>query len=169
MSDASAPPTLPGPALLYEEMEGGTRPEARITTWEKSQELRSTRFTLWDHSFELPGTHLDATVETRDSVTAGRTRHRLNLSQQASHQEKLEVYEYPGGYSHRFDGIDRQQDIDPGISEPESLRCHAGVSIRPLLRNVPGARWIDFTDSTQQVDAGRQRCVILADQFILET
>src|SRR5271165_6671793 len=37
--------------LLYDEVRGGTRSENRIHCWQKSQEIRSGKVTLWDHSF----------------------------------------------------------------------------------------------------------------------
>ena len=46
--------------VLYEELSGAERNDMRITAWEKSQELRSGEYTLWDHCFELPGKHLEA-------------------------------------------------------------------------------------------------------------
>ena len=39
---------------------GGTREEDRVNAWEKAQELRSSKVTLWDHCFELPHKHLEA-------------------------------------------------------------------------------------------------------------
>ena len=46
---------LPDPkTLIYDEVEGGNRDEGRITGWEKVQEVRSGKVTLWDHCFELP-------------------------------------------------------------------------------------------------------------------
>ena len=47
-------------SLIYDEVEGGDRDEGRITGWEKVQEVRSGKVTLWDHCFELPGKHLEA-------------------------------------------------------------------------------------------------------------
>lgn len=47
----------------------------------------SGNITLWDHSFELPGKNLEA----KATVTDG--------------DKKLEVYDYPGEYAQRFDGV----------------------------------------------------------------
>lgn len=84
----------------------------RITVWKKSQELRSGKFTLWDHCFELPHKHLEADAILTDSVQVGSVTHKLKLGK----AEKLEIYDYPGGYAQRFDGInpgggDRSDDL----------------------------------------------------------
>ena len=52
---------VPGPTpITFETVAGGTRREARITAWKKRQEVRSGKYTLWDHCFELPGKNLEA-------------------------------------------------------------------------------------------------------------
>src|SRR5215210_7225256 len=53
-------PELPEPLPFDEAFSGGNRDEERIGAWEKAQELRSGKVTLWDHCFELPGKHLEA-------------------------------------------------------------------------------------------------------------
>lgn len=52
--------------------------------------------TLWDHTFEMPGKNLEA----KDPVKDG--------------DAKFELYDYPGEYAHRFDGI------NPGGGEQAS-------------------------------------------------
>src|SRR5260370_24780322 len=55
-------PNLPSSSeIIYEGLSGGLRDEDRILSWEKTQELRSSKFTLWGHCFELPQKHRDAT------------------------------------------------------------------------------------------------------------
>jgi type VI secretion system secreted protein VgrG len=88
--------------IIYEEIRGGNRPEERIFQWEKSQQLRSGKTTLWDHSFELPGKHLDATKTIVETVQAGTVSHKFKIA----NNDKLEIYDYPGGYANRFDGVD---------------------------------------------------------------
>lgn len=75
----------------------------QVTTWRKVQELRSGKWELWDHCFELPHAHLDARKPIQDELQVGQTTHRLS----AGLNGKLEVYDYPGGYAQRFDGVDR--------------------------------------------------------------
>ena len=84
-----------------------------MTSWEKIQELRASECTLWDHSFELPGNHLEATRKTIDSVPVGKVTHKLRLSA----NEPLEIYDYPGAFAQRFDGIE-----PGGVPRPQELR-----------------------------------------------
>jgi type VI secretion system secreted protein VgrG len=98
----SHPDTEPS-EVIYEEITGGNRPEERILSWEKVQELRSGKSTLWDYSFELPGKHLEAEKKIVETVEAGTVSHKFKVGG----NDKLEIYDYPGGYANRFDGINR--------------------------------------------------------------
>lgn len=96
-------PVAPGQSnVIYEETTGSEREDMRITGWEKFQELRAGEYALWDHSFELPSNHLEAKRKHVDSVTAGKVVHKLGVGG----NDQLEIYDYPGGYAQRFDGID---------------------------------------------------------------
>jgi type VI secretion system secreted protein VgrG len=98
-----AHPEVPEQAkVIFEELTGGNRPEYRITGWEKVQEVRPGKVTLWDHSFELPDKNLAAEKLPPESVTIGQVTHPLRLPG----GEHREIYDYPGGYVSRFDGID---------------------------------------------------------------
>nr|MBA4156213.1 type VI secretion system tip protein VgrG [Gemmatimonadota bacterium] len=88
--------------LIYEAIVGGTRREMRILEWEKVQELSSGKYLLWDHTFELPHKHLDAEQAIQESVSLGAVNHKLKVADNA----KLEIYDYPGEYAQRFDGVD---------------------------------------------------------------
>jgi type VI secretion system secreted protein VgrG len=99
--------------VIYEEVSGGVRKEMRITAWEKIQELRSGEYTLWDHSFELPNKNLEVKKRTMDSVVVGEVTHKLSVGG----NDQLEIYDYPGGYAQRFDGIDRN-----GAAQPQDLQ-----------------------------------------------
>ena len=96
--------------IIYEELTGGTREEERITRWEKVQELRSGKYTLWDHCFELPYKHLEAEKTVLESLSVGKVAHKLKVGG----NDKLEIYDFPGAYAQRFDGI------DPGGGERQS-------------------------------------------------
>jgi type VI secretion system secreted protein VgrG len=97
-------PAVPGySTIVFEELEGGNREDQRIFAWEKVQELRSGKVTLWDHCFELPHRHLEADRTILDSVLVGDVTHKLKVGG----SDKLELYEYPGEYAKRFDGIDK--------------------------------------------------------------
>jgi type VI secretion system secreted protein VgrG len=97
-------PDVPDQAtFLYDEIEGGTRPDFRVYRWEKTQELRSGKVTLWDHHFELPHKHLEAGRPLVSKVAVGKVTHPLDVAG----NQQLEIFEFPAGYARRFDGIDR--------------------------------------------------------------
>src|SRR5262249_36047853 len=95
-------PALPGGALPYDNMEGGGRGEDRIHDWSKAQELRAGKYTLWDYTFEKPESRLEATQKILASVKVGQETHQLNGVNGA-----LEIFDFPGEYAQRFDGIDK--------------------------------------------------------------
>jgi type VI secretion system secreted protein VgrG len=97
-------PELPEQSkIAYEESAGSTRARCRITDWEKVQELRPGKYTVWDHCFELPGKKLEAQKAISDSVAVGTVTHHLRVGG----NDQLEIYDYPGGYAHHYHGIDR--------------------------------------------------------------
>jgi type VI secretion system secreted protein VgrG len=111
---ANQHPSVPGQSnVVYEEISGGVRKDMRITSWEKTQELRSGEYTLWDHCFEFPGKNLQAKGKTIDSVTVGEVTHKLSVGG----NDHLKIYDYPGGYAQRFGGIDRN-----GGARPQDLK-----------------------------------------------
>ena len=75
----------------------------RITAWEKRQELRSGRYTLWDHCFEFPHKHSDRGQAIPNPVPVGNIIHRIN----PGNSRKLEVYDFPGRFAQSFDGEDK--------------------------------------------------------------
>jgi type VI secretion system secreted protein VgrG len=98
--------------LIYETITGGNREEHRVQYWEKAQELRSGKYTLWDHCFELPHKHLEADKTAPDAVSVGSVPHKLKVA----NNDKLEIYDFPGEYAQRFDGVapgggDRPADV----------------------------------------------------------
>lgn len=97
-------PNVPDPSsLIFDDLAGGKRAEDRVYFWEKIQELRSGKYTLWDHCFELPHKHLEAEKTIQDSVAVGKVTHKLRVG----NNDNLELYEFPGEYAQRFDGVDR--------------------------------------------------------------
>ena len=141
-------PDLPGDStLIYELPSGGNWVTDRVMTWEKLQDLRSGKYTLWDHCFELPHKHLEVTKTIQGSATVGTVTHQLQVGGNGN----LEIYDYPGEYAQRFDGVnkgggDQPQDIQniftdnqrtDGIRMQEealpSLVIHAGSSYRHLV------------------------------------
>lgn len=90
------------PQAVFEPLADGTVDEERITEWARAQELRPMKVTLWDHCFEKPHEHLEAEQQIADSVQVGTRTHKLKLGS----PEKLELYDWPGEYAQRFDGVD---------------------------------------------------------------
>ena len=88
-------------SITYESMVSGNRPDDRIFVWEKTQEIRSGKYTLWDHNFELPHKHLEGDEPIQQTLTVGTVTHNFS----AANSSQLEIYDYPGGYAQRFDGI----------------------------------------------------------------
>lgn len=95
--------TLKPAALIFESVLGGSREEERILSWEKSMELKSRTIRLWDHCFELPDKNLEAWQDIKPSVVAGKSQHRPNTAANLN----LRLFDYPGGYAKRFDGINK--------------------------------------------------------------
>ena len=89
-----------------------------VFAWQKTQELRPGKVTLFDSHFELPHQHLDATRTIQQSVAAGRVTHMLALPATSN----LEVYDYPGGYAQRFDGIEDLPKIFSEATRAASVR-----------------------------------------------
>ena len=89
--------------VTYDEVAGGHRGDLRIYSWEKTQEVCSGEYTLWDHCFEQPSKNLEAKDKTIGSVTVGKVTHNLKVGG----NDQLEIYDFPGGYAQRFDGITR--------------------------------------------------------------
>lgn len=120
--------------IIYEEIFGGHRDEGRIFSWEKTQELRTGKYTLWDHCFELPYKDLQSQISILDSVAVGAVQHKLKLNP----NERLEIYDYPGAYAQRFDGVekgggDQASDLSKIFEDNERT-----TKIRMEQETVPG-------------------------------
>ncbi len=90
------------PKALYEESDRGGKVIERVYAWEKTQEIRSVKYTLRDHCFERPDNTFQSVKPTVETVKAGTADHKLKLAA----NENLEQYDFPGGYAARFDGVD---------------------------------------------------------------
>jgi len=87
-ADAHAP--LPVAAkLIYDLTAGGIREEERITTWEKSQEVRTGVIVRRDYHFTAPTQMLDGKKAINKAVKAGTIEHKLT----AGGGDKLEQYD----------------------------------------------------------------------------
>ena len=85
----------------YDVVVGGSYQADHVYSWEKTQALRASKYTLRDHNFEQPTQNLEAKENILDSVQVGTVQHKLKDQANSS----LEVYDYPGGYADRFDGV----------------------------------------------------------------
>ncbi|MDQ6787627.1 MAG: type VI secretion system tip protein VgrG [Acidobacteriota bacterium] len=63
-----------------------------IVKWQTDYQLQTGKVTLWDYHFQLPTRLLDVTQPSLFNV---------------GDNQKLEIYNYPGGYARKYDGIDR--------------------------------------------------------------
>ncbi len=62
-----------------------------INRWQTDYSLQTGKVTTWDFNFQMPNRKLDGTQPSVFSV---------------GESNKLEIYDYPGGYARRYDGID---------------------------------------------------------------
>ena len=76
--------------------------EEIITQWTKVQEQVSGKFLLWDHTFEFPHRKNEAAKLLTDTTTVGKVTHKLAVGDHSN----LEVYDWPGAYAQRFDGVE---------------------------------------------------------------
>jgi type VI secretion system secreted protein VgrG len=115
---ANTPPShddLPGgkTSVLFDPVHGGHRDEERIDHWHKAQTWTSGGYLVYDHHFQLPGRNLWAFQPVMQSpVSVGNVNHQLNL-----HNMGENIYEFPGRYAYRFDGINKT-----GGEQPEELQ-----------------------------------------------
>jgi type VI secretion system secreted protein VgrG len=122
--------------IIYENILGGTRKEDRIYDWAKVQELRSGKYLLWDHCFELPHKHLEANKDTQIEVAVGTVTHKLKVGG----NDKLELYDYPGEYAQRFDGVDAGGGDQPADVQKIFKDNQRTVEIRMQQETLPGLR-----------------------------
>lgn len=101
ISDSATYPKLPvGDKVTFDPAQG-VKQSVRIREWSKTQEVCAGAYTLWDHHFELPNTHLEKRANVVERVMVGKVEHRLH----GLANRDLEMFEFPGGYAQRFDGV----------------------------------------------------------------
>ena len=71
---------------------GETEFISAVSGWFIEHHLHTGKFTLWDSHFQLPKKTLEATQPSRFSVGGN---------------DDLEIYDFPGGYARKQDGIDK--------------------------------------------------------------
>src|SRR5205814_4310635 len=101
-------PAVPGAKRILDREHRGAFKES-VKTWEKIQEIRPGKVTLRDHCFEMPNSNCEAQKTIRAEVPCGKLTHNLHTA-----NDNLAVYEYPGGYAKRFDGVDSGGGASPG-------------------------------------------------------
>src|SRR5262249_17918729 len=115
----------------------------------KIQEITSGKVLLWDHCFELPHRHLEADKAIQESVPVGAANHKLKVADNA----RLELYDYPGEYAQRFDGVapgggDRAADVQKIFQD--NVRT---VGIRMQQEAVTGIR-VQGASNCRQMTSG---------------
>ena len=111
-------PAIEGAAkLIYDRGKSTSKDGNRILDWEKTQEIRPTKYRLRDHSFELTGKELEAEKAAQTTANSGTVSHQLQVNGQ-----NLEVYEFPGAYAQRFDGVEAGSSaLQKNFSEQDRL------------------------------------------------
>jgi type VI secretion system secreted protein VgrG len=143
---------VPGPTTIhFDETSGGDRPDLRIISWTKIQEMRSGKCTLFDHSFELPHKHLEADKTTQDQVQVGTVPHTLKVGG----NDKLEIYDFPGEYAQRFDGIDKGGGEQPAELQKIFTDNKRTVGIRMEQEAMPAIE-ISGSGTAPQMLAGHK-------------
>src|SRR5271157_5573389 len=127
--------------IAFDEIFGGGRPDLRVFSWSKVQEMRAGKYTLFDHCFEQPQSHLEASKTIQDSVQVGTVTHKLKVGG----NDKLEIYDYPGEYAQRFDGIDKSGGEQPAELQKIFQDNKRTVDIRMQQEAVPS---IEITGSS---------------------
>ena len=128
----------------YDVVEGGGPKGDHIFEWRKTQELRASKYSLWDHSFQQPTKNLEAKENILESVRAGSVSHQLKVQA----VDPLEIYDFPGGYALRFDGIspgggeqpDRLQKILEDNKRTVKLRMEAEALQSLTIQGTSGCR-----------------------------
>jgi len=134
-NSAAANPDVPGVTKVqWNVVEGRERELRHVHEWVKRQEVRSGKFSLWDHSFQRPDENFESKKSTLGSVAVGKVTHKL----QVAGNETFEIYDYPGGFAQRFDGIDKgggEQAGELGKISPDGVRT---VELRMQAETLAG-------------------------------
>lgn len=164
----------------FEQVDAGhLRDQDRIYEWEKAQELRAGKYTLWDHCFELPGKNLECNKPTLETVNVGTVSHKLKVG----NNDQLELYDYPGEYAQRFDGVDpsggdRASDISKIFTDNNrtvGIRMQQETLPALVVRGASGCRqWTSgykftlakhFDGDGQYVLASVHHAAVLSDNY----
>jgi type VI secretion system secreted protein VgrG len=147
-----AHPEVPfDPQATYAPLDITNVTEDRITAWEKQQDLRSMKTTLWDHTFELPHKHLEAEKPIQDAVQFGTVSHKLKIGD----ADRLELYDWPGEYAQRFDGVDPNRGDRPADIQKIYKDNQRTTGIR-IQQEAAAALLASGTSRLRQLTAGHR-------------
>ncbi len=155
----AAHPDVPSPRVIVFDATGTGKEAAQsVFSWAKTQELRSGKVTLRDHIFELPDDHLEGQATIRESVRAGQVIHNLRVGGNGA----LELYDYPGGYAERFDGIDPGGGEQPGELQKVFAAARQTAAMR-IDEEALASLAIEAQSNSRQLTAGHK--FALAEHF----
>jgi type VI secretion system secreted protein VgrG len=144
----AAHPDLPG-TLTYDPRGNPAAGSPTISSWTKSQNLRSAKVTLGDHNFQLPDERLEATTLIQQDAIVGQVTHHLQVPATSD----LELYDYPGGYAQRFDGVDPGGGDQPGELEKIQPDARRTVALR-IGAEAAGALEIEGASTAGSLTSG---------------
>jgi len=136
-----------------------------IDSWNKHQEIRSGKITVWDECFERPrnisspkNNNFEKFKETLADVKAGTVTHKLAVATNS----ELEKYEFPGSFAKHFDGI------DSGGTERTGKNKAGTDDIDPTGERFVGIRMEEETLQGLLVEGiGRARTMVAGGKFVL--
>jgi type VI secretion system secreted protein VgrG len=136
----SADHLTPSDTINFQRQKSEVPQKGRIDRWRKRQQLCSRKFTVWDHSFELPGKNLEASTKGADSVKVGTITHAIPTG----NPKGMEVFDYPAGFAHRFDGIaangsDRPAELHQNFVENQRVARHRAEAETAASLTIDGA------------------------------
>jgi type VI secretion system secreted protein VgrG len=116
-----------------------------VTSWSKTQEIRSRRYVLRDQSFELtngPGDFQQLEFDQTpapEGVTDDGQYHRLSrgITLPNGSSVDLEIYQFPGEFAQRFDGVDRNGSDRPDDVQKVTPDGERTVAIRMAEETTP--------------------------------
>jgi len=92
-----------------------------IDTWHTAHKLQTGTVTLWDYNFQLPTRKLDQTEASRFEF---------------GDNKKLELYDYPGGYARKYDGLDAAG--QPQASGLNDVETDKSDTVRNQMESLDG-------------------------------
>jgi type VI secretion system secreted protein VgrG len=133
---------MPGQSsLIYDDLSGGVREEARVSSWIKTQELGPGKLSLRDYFFETPSTDLSVRQDVKSPVMIGKVSHKLSIGG----NNEFEIYDYPGRYERKNQGdqlaksVMEQIEMSQFIIQGESNICQLTPGYRFSLARHPNA------------------------------